>query len=121
MPKVPECLLVENLFDTDALLQNREWQPLCEGVNISIIYDLGAQGPRAALLHYLPGASVPAHEHVGYEHILILEGSQQDEKTTYTKGCLVIHAPDSQHQIHSPNGCVVLGVWQKPVKFSSSP
>lgn len=112
--------LIENLFDTATLLREREWQVLCEGVNISVIYDLGNQGPRAAFLHYLPGASVPVHEHVGYEHILILEGTQQDEKRTYNKGSLVIHTPDSQHAIHSPEGCVALGIWQKPVRFSQA-
>lgn len=112
--------VIENLFDAKSLLQQREWQILCEGVYISVIYDLGDQGPRAAFLHYLPGASVPVHEHVGYEHILILEGTQHDDKKIYEKGTLVIHAPESHHRIHSPQGCIALGIWQKPVRFVKS-
>ena len=66
---------------------------------------------------YLPGASIPVHEHIGFEHILILHGVQQDDKKVYSKGTLVIHKPGSQHRIRSPEGCIALGIWQKPVKF----
>jgi len=36
---------------------------------------------------------VPMHEHTGYEHILILAGSQRDENGTFEAGTLVINPP----------------------------
>lgn len=117
MPDTKKHYVVEGLFDAEALLLQREWDVLREGVNISIIYDLGDQGPRAAFLHYVPGASVPVHEHIGYEHIIVLHGSQQDEKGIYGKGSLLIHSPESKHGVRSPEGCIALGIWQKPVRF----
>lgn len=111
-------LVLTNLLDEQALITSRNWQPLREGVNISPIYEIDDMGPRAAFLHYIPGASVPRHLHQGFEHIFILHGSQIDGETTYRQGTLVIHAPDSHHNISSPEGCVALGIWEKPVKFT---
>ena len=119
MASVEKKHILEGLFEPDNLVEQRDWEVLRDGVNISVIYDEGRDGPRAAFLHYLPGASVPVHEHVGYEHILILSGTQQDGKNVYHKGTLVIHKPGSQHNIRSPEGCIALGIWQKPVKFLS--
>lgn len=111
-------LILHNLFDCDQLLASRQWQSLREGVNISPIYTEDGLGPRAAFLHYLPGAQVPNHVHQGFEHILILHGSQIDGDQVYATGTLVIHTPESNHQIRSPEGCVALGIWEKPVRFA---
>lgn len=117
MVEFKACVL-EGLFDETALISSRSWQPLREGVNISPIYEHDDEGPRAAFLHYTPGAHVPNHIHQGFEHILILHGSQVDGERVYRAGTLVIHAPHSNHQIVSPEGCVALGIWEKPVKFA---
>lgn len=110
-------LIVEGLFDAQTLLASRDWQPLTEGVFISAIYEEGASGARAAFLHYLPGAAVPLHLHAGIEHILILQGAQHDGDRIYKKGDLVIHGLDSRHQLSSPEGCLALGIWERPVSF----
>lgn len=112
-----DALIIENLFDTGKLIAQRPWQLLCEDVYISLIYGSDEHSPRAAFLRYLPGASVPSHIHRGLEHILILAGSQLDGDKVYGKGDLVIHDAGSDHQITSPEGCVVLGIWQRPVMF----
>jgi len=109
--------LVLNLFDTGNLLTNRDWQPLAEGVSKSDIYVAQEHGLQAALLHYLPGAKVDKHLHTGYEHILILQGSQCDGEQTYLPGMLVIHKPGTEHSIVSSEGCMALGLWEKPVQF----
>ena len=111
-------MVLQHLFDEQFIVRTRQWQPLREGVNISPIYEVDEMGPRAAFLHYLPGASVPKHIHQGIEHILILHGSQIDGQVTYTTGTLVVHGPDTFHNIHSPEGCLALGIWEKPVKFA---
>lgn len=111
-------LIIKNLFDTHALTANCQWQPLTEGVYIAKIYEAENRGARSAFLRYLPGASVPNHEHLGFEHILILDGWQQDDETVYEAGTLVIHPPGTQHHLVAPEGCIALGIWEKPVSFT---
>ncbi len=112
-------LIIKNLFDTQFLLANCQWQPLTEGVSIAKIYEVEKRGVRAAFLHYSPGASVPNHQHLGFEHILILDGWQKDEETIYNVGTLVIHPPGTQHHLVAPEGCIALGIWEKPVSFTA--
>lgn len=110
-------LILENLFDAESLLASREWQPLRQGVSISILYECGEDGPVTALLHYAPGAKVPQHRHLGYEHILVLSGQQQDEKHVYKSGTLAVQAPGITHTVTSTNGCLALAIWERPVQF----
>jgi anti-sigma factor ChrR (cupin superfamily) len=112
-----DIYIIQNIFDVPQLLASRQWQPLVDGVRISMIYNTADQGPRAAFLHYLPGAKVPTHEHRAFEHILILQGYQMDGEKCYSVGTLVIHPVNSQHALESPEGCVALGIWEKPVAF----
>jgi len=113
-PQQPTIL--GNLFKLTEDLDRIAWQPFRDGVHIYPIYDSG-NSCSAALLRYDPGATVPNHEHIGYEHILILEGEQQDEHHTYAQGTLVISPPGTSHTIWSPQGCIVLAIWEKPVSF----
>jgi anti-sigma factor ChrR (cupin superfamily) len=96
--------------DPDAL----DWQPFRTGIRIHRLYGDGS-GASAALLRYEPGAKVPMHEHTGYEHIFVLVGSQCDRNGTHQAGSLVINFPGSRHDVTSPEGCIVLAVWEKPV------
>jgi anti-sigma factor ChrR (cupin superfamily) len=93
------------------------WQSFREGIVIYPFYKSKSSEASSALLKYEPGAEVPVHIHTGYEHILILSGSQEDERGIYHKGDLLINKPDSSHWVKSPDGCVVLAIWEKPVKF----
>lgn len=113
------ALIIQGLLDPKALAETREWQPLAEGVFISMIYEVENRGARAAFLRYLPGASVPNHQHTGFEHILILDGWQRDGETVYQAGTLVIHPAGTQHDLVAPEGCVALGIWERPVAFVS--
>lgn len=117
---IDPTILLQNVFDVDRLLAEREWKPLREGVNISIIYECDNNGPVAALLHYAPGASVPEHRHLGFEHILILRGSQEDANHHYKTGTLAIQSPGVTHCVQAPDGCVALAIWEKPVAFLSA-
>jgi anti-sigma factor ChrR (cupin superfamily) len=93
-----------------------DFKPAFPGVAIAQLYrDPG--GSSAAILRYDPGASVARHRHPGYEHIYVLEGSQRDERGVYPAGTLVINPPGTEHSVESPEGCVVLAVWQIPVEF----
>ena len=94
-----------------------QWQPFREGVDILPIYNATSSECACALLRYHPNASVPEHAHTGMEHLLILRGSQQDEHGVYRAGTLLINPTDTHHAVSSPEGCVVLAIWEKPVRF----
>lgn len=81
------------------------------------LYGDGITGPSAALLRYRHAGKVPLHEHTGFEHILILAGSQRDNNGTAEAGTLMINPPGSRHSIVSEAGCIVLAIYEKPVKF----
>lgn len=69
------------------------------------------------MLRYRPGARAPLHEHLGFEHIAMLEGSQADERGVYPEGTLAINPPGSRHSVWSDRGCIALLIWEKPVRF----
>lgn len=112
-------LALHDLLDLEQVRTSREWQPLREGVEISYLYQEPNGGPSAALIYYHPDASVPRHRHTGYEHIFILSGEQRDQNGSYTQGSLLIHKSETSHQIHSPDGCLALAIWQRPVDFEN--
>jgi anti-sigma factor ChrR (cupin superfamily) len=93
------------------------WQPYKKGVDIFRLYGDGVTGPTAALVRYREHGEVPMHEHPGYEHILILSGSQRDANGTYKEGTLIINPPGTRHKVHSDAGCIVLAIYEKPVRF----
>lgn len=96
-------------------LEQIPWHPFRPGVEIHRLYGSGQQGPAAALLKYAPGASVPEHDHSGYEHILVLSGVQRDRRGSYEAGTFVVNPPGSSHAVESAQGCIVLIIWEKPV------
>lgn len=93
------------------------WQFFREGVEIYRLYGDGVSGPTAALIRYRAAGSIPMHEHTGYEHILVLSGSQRDQHGTAAAGTLTIHAPGTRHSVVSEAGCIVLAIYEKPVRF----
>jgi len=107
-------------FDIHAAIANPgsvAWQPFRPGIEIHRLYGDGEVGASAALLRYAPGAEVPSHLHRGAEHILVLQGSQEDERGCYGPGTFVVNSPGSTHRVFSRNGCLVLVVWERPVQF----
>ena len=93
------------------------WVAHKQGVDIFRLYGDGISGPTAALLRYCKGGEVPAHEHMGYEHILMLAGSQEDDQGSYNSGTLMINPPGTKHTVRSAAGCIVLAIYEKPVRF----
>ncbi len=118
MPNQAEAVLKLNeLFDVSDWQHRIPWKPFKELVEIHRLYGDGETGPMAALLRFQPGGRVALHEHTGYEHILVLVGSQVDENTRAETGSLIINPPGTSHTIFSENGCIVLAIYEKPVKF----
>lgn len=97
------------------------WHPFRPGVEIHPLLERPGGGPpAAALLRYQPGAAIPTHHHLGSEHIFVLAGAQEDERGRYEAGSVLVNRPGSGHTVRSPEGCVVLAIWELPVKFASS-
>lgn len=111
-PKEAFSLAAEVLHDTAS-----GWSPLRDGVIFRLLFQDPDSGYRVGLIRYEPGASVPLHRHVGDEHIYILSGSQQDERGRYPAGSYIYNPEGSEHSIASPEGCLVLAHWHKPVQF----
>jgi predicted ChrR family anti-sigma factor len=97
-----------------------QWEPFHQGVRICRLQGDPASAPAAALLMYEAGASVPRHTHQGWEYILVLSGSQEDEHGVYESGTLKVNSPGSSHNVSSSQGCVVLAIWERSVKFVGS-
>jgi anti-sigma factor ChrR (cupin superfamily) len=116
-PVARACILLRDVFGPAQDFASYAWEPFRSGVEIARIYGDGTSGPAAALLRYAPGAEVPRHAHTGFEHIVVLSGSQSDERGTYGAGSVLIHAEGTEHTVVSPGGCVVLAFWYSPVAF----
>ncbi len=93
------------------------WEPFREGVEIYHLYGDGKRGPSAVLLRYREGATVPLHRHDGYEHVLVLSGSQRDQHGVAATGTLTVNRPGTEHRLVSDRGCIVLAIYEKPVRF----
>jgi anti-sigma factor ChrR (cupin superfamily) len=119
-PLLPPLVLHQLLQRAPLLWDEDGWEPFRPGIQIRRLYQENEGGPAAALLRYEPGASVPSHEHLGYEHILVLDGEQSDEHGTYPVGTFVVNRPHTAHRVASRTGCVVLVIWEKAVRFPGS-
>ena len=116
---------MKNVLDGLDLTRPQDWQAdipwkrFYEGVEIHRLYGDGITGPSAALLRFAAGGIIPFHFHTGYEQILVLQGSQDDELGPIPAGGLRIHPPGSSHSVRSQHGCIVLAIYEKPVSFSA--
>lgn len=114
-----QVLIFKDLLNIATQQHKLPWEPFHPGVDIYRIYADGSGGAAAALLRYQPGAAVPRHDHVGFEHIFVLSGSQTDQNGEHQAGTLVINPPNTNHSVVSQAGCIVLAIWEKPVSLWS--
>jgi anti-sigma factor ChrR (cupin superfamily) len=112
-------LELKNLFQIAENADAIPWQPFRDGVDIYRLYGDGVSGPTAALIRFRDESRIPMHEHQGYEHILVLSGSQRDQNSTAIVGTLMINAPGTRHSVVGEAGCIVLAIYEKPVKFGT--
>lgn len=73
----------------------------------------------AVLLRYEAGARVALHEHVGYEHVDMIEGDEYDEYGSYPTGGFVINPPGTRHAPGGRGSCIALLIYEKAVRFVS--
>ncbi len=115
MQPLSQPLILNNLLHQIRQPNAFAWEPFRPGVDIYHLYRDSTSGCAAALLRYQPGANVPLHRHDGFEHIVVLSGSQIDHHGEHAAGSVVINPPGTTHSVTSPAGCVVLVIWEKPV------
>lgn len=108
---------LSRLFDIERSQDTYAWEAFREGVDIFRIYGDGLHGPTAALLRYRETSPIPAHVHEGYEHIFVLCGEQQDVDGIIGPGTLRIHQPGSVHVGTGYAGCIILAIYERPVRF----
>ena len=115
-PQYPR-IEIADIFGIATHPEGIPWQPFQDGVEIHRLYGDGITGPTAALIRFQKDGVVPLHEHTGYEHIIVLAGTQRDQNGTATAGRLTINPPGTRHSLVSEAGCIVLAIYEKPVKF----
>jgi anti-sigma factor ChrR (cupin superfamily) len=115
-PQYPR-IEITDLFRIAANPDEIPWQPFQDGVEIYRLYGDGIEGPTAALIRFRKDGKVPIHAHTGYEHIIVLAGTQRDQNSVATAGTLIINPPGTRHSVVSEAGCIVLAIYEKPVEF----
>jgi anti-sigma factor ChrR (cupin superfamily) len=112
---------LKDIFNILAQEEDIPWSYFRDGVDIYRFYGDGITGPTAALIRFRKEARVPMHLHEGWEHILVLAGSQRDQNGIIHAGSLRIHPPGTYHSVVSEAGCIVLAIYEKPVRFMERP
>lgn len=82
----------------------------------TLLVDPGS-GCLTALLRMDPGARLPDHEHVAIEQTFVIEGKLVDRDGECTAGNFVWRPAGSRHAAHTPDGALLLGVFQVPNRF----
>jgi anti-sigma factor ChrR (cupin superfamily) len=94
--------------------RDADFRPFRPGVEIAPLVE---GEPALALLRYAPGAAVPRHRHGGMETIVVLDGAQHDDRGRHEAGAVIVNPEGSEHAVWSPEGCVVLIQWTRPVEI----
>jgi anti-sigma factor ChrR (cupin superfamily) len=94
-----------------------QWEPTkYPGVFTKTLYQ-DPSGKCTSLTKMEKGARLPTHKHVGLEQSYVLEGTLVDDDGACTAGNFVWRRPGSVHSAWSPDGCIVLGVFERPNQF----
>ena len=87
------------------------------GIEMKVLWRDAGSESFTALFRMQPGARIPRHQHVGIEQTYVLEGSLVDEQGACTAGNFVWRDAESIHEAYSPDGCLSIGIFQKPNTF----
>ena len=99
------------------------WQAIrYPGVSVKTLMMDKASGLVTVLLKMEPGARLPDHEHALVEQTYVLEGSLVDTEGTEVglevgPGQFVYRPSGSRHAVVSPNGALMIAIFQAPNKF----
>ena len=99
------------------------WQQLqFPGCEIKPLYFDPKTGQATLLFRMAPGAVLPDHEHALLEQSYVLEGTLADKDgpdagLEIKAGEFVWRPAGSRHSAWSPNGCVLIAIFEAPNKF----
>ena len=99
------------------------WQQLqFPGCEIKPLYFDPKTGQATLLFRMAPGAVLPDHEHALLEQSYVLEGTLGDKDgpdagLEIKAGEFVWRPAGSRHSAWSPNGCVLIAIFEAPNKF----
>lgn len=94
------------------------WEPTrFPGIEWKVLFQDEARGLMTALMRWAPGAKLPLHEHVDIEQTYVLEGSLRDSEGEAGPGEFVWRPAGSRHVAESPDGAVMLAIFQRPNQF----
>src|SRR2546430_7311361 len=102
---------------------NMEWQPTrFPGCEVKTLLFDAESGLVTALMRFAAGAVLPDHEHVKIEQTYVLEGRLVDQEgpdagLTVGPGEFVWRPAGSRHVAVTPEGGLMLAIFQIPNKF----
>jgi len=95
------------------------WEPTKHpGVERKVLYT-ETSGRQTILMRMAAGAKLPDHRHLGVEQSFVLEGTLMDDDGACTAGNFVWRRPGSVHTAWTPDGCVLLAIFERPNEFLS--
>jgi ChrR Cupin-like domain len=113
--------IIRNVFRSGFDLRDLAWTPWVEPGRIGVEHytlwapDGDLEDSVGLLLRFPPGAHGDFHEHLGYELMLVLDGTlEHSDGTSFERGDLVVEAPGTRHQMSSSTGCTVLAIRTRP-------
>jgi anti-sigma factor ChrR (cupin superfamily) len=94
------------------------WQPTrFPGVEMKILWSDPDSEAFTGLFRMASGTSLPKHRHRGVEQTFVLEGSLVDDDGVCTTGNYVWREQGSVHSAHAPDGCMMIGIFQRANEF----
>ena len=95
-----------------------EWEPTrFPGIKTKTLWRDPQGEAYTALFLMDPGAELPMHRHLGIEQTFVLKGRLVDDEGACTAGNFVWRDVGSVHSAHAPEGCLSIGVFQRPNEF----
>ena len=98
-------------------VEGAPWEDFRPGVRILPLFEGHPGNYKSAMLRYRPGASLPAHLHLGDEHVYVLTGGQEDEAGAYDSGAYLYNPTGTTHRVWSEEGCLTLVHWRAPERY----
>jgi len=97
----------------------RWWRWFLGGGRMAVLAEDAVSGSRL-MLGEMPGGLVfPRHEHLGFEHAVVLAGGYDDERGEFLAGDYAVYEPGSEHGPHTLDGdpCWILFRLEGAVRF----
>ena len=94
------------------------WKPTGHpGIDMKILIKDEESGLMTCLFRWAPGSKLPMHEHVQIEQTWVLEGHLVDDEGECKAGDFVWRPAGSRHDAWSPNGALIIAIFQEPNIF----